>query len=571
MARRNVPEGFGRLAAVLASSDEAAPRIESRLDRLAVTTRWVTISAGILVGVLRHSRDHFVAATIVLVAFAVIQTFQQAQPRPSTRMRVMVLVELLVTVSVGMANGRARQPVRVDAGHGPPSRRLRLGPARHDRYRDLRRDRRGRDDPDAVGGPDRPAVGRSDRRRVPPLRSTGRVHSRNLISDIESHRAAAIDQAAEMATANELLVSLHALAQTLPASFDLPEVVDSMRLRLRSLVHFSVLVVLVRDDAQSVWNVELAEGVRLPARLLDRELPQPLQRALTSTHPVIIEDRLLSPEEDGFAALGRSGLYTALRARGALVGLIALEDVTANSFGAEQLDLIENLSSLLALSIDNARWFGRLRTLGAEAERARIARELHDRVAQSLAYVAFELERMHALPGDKDGEIAELRVVVRDIVRELRQTIYQLRANVSEDADIVEVASGYLERFADRTGIHTQWLPQASAALPYRIEQELWRIGQEALVNIERHSGATEVTVHWDVHDGRPGSRSSTTASASISTRSPESTTGSSGCENARMRSARSLRSRAAPTGGTRIIVELMLTPQSASGERRTA
>ena len=46
--------------------------------------------------------------------------------------------------------------------------------------------------------------------------------TRNLISEIESHQAAAIDQAAEMATANELLVSLHALAQTLPASFDLP-------------------------------------------------------------------------------------------------------------------------------------------------------------------------------------------------------------------------------------------------------------------------------------------------------------------------------------------------------------
>ena len=62
---------------------------------------------------------------------------------------------------------------------------------------------------------------------------------------------------------------------------------------------------------------------------------------------------------------------------------------------------------------------------------------------------------MHALPGDKDAEIAELRVVVRDIVRELRETIYQLRANVSEDEDIVMVAGGYLERFAERTGITT--------------------------------------------------------------------------------------------------------------------
>jgi signal transduction histidine kinase len=210
----------------------------------------------------------------------------------------------------------------------------------------------------------------------------------------------------------------------------------------------------------------------------------------------------VDPDEDGFAALGRSGMYMALRARGALVGLIALEDVAPNAYGPEQRDLMESLSSLLALSIDNARWFARLRTLGAEAERARIARDLHDRLAQSLAYTAFELERMHSLPGDKDAEISELRVVVRDIVRELRQTIYQLRANVSEAADIVEVAGGYLEKFADRTGIATHWIPTASVALPYRIEQEVWRIGQEALVNVERHSGASEVTVKWDVSDG---------------------------------------------------------------------
>jgi signal transduction histidine kinase len=195
-------------------------------------------------------------------------------------------------------------------------------------------------------------------------------------------------------------------------------------------------------------------------------------------------------------------MYTALRARGALVGLIALEDVVPDVYGREQRDLIESLSSLLALSVDNARWFGRLRTLGAEAERARIARELHDRVAQSLAYVAFELERMQGLPGEKDTEITELRVVVRDIVRELRETIYQLRANVSEVEDIVMVAGSYLERFSERTGIAAQWLPSATAALPYRIEQELWRIGQEALVNVERHADATNVVVRWEVDGG---------------------------------------------------------------------
>ena len=291
---------------------------------------------------------------------------------------------------------------------------------------------------------------------------------------------------------------------------------------------------------------------------------------------MIVDDRLVHPDADGFAALGRSGLYMALRSRGALVALIALEDVTPDSYGPEQRDLIESLSSLLALSIDNARWFARLRTLGAEAERARIARELHDRVAQSLAYVAFELERMHALPGDKEAEIGELRVVVRDIVRELRQTIYQLRANVSQDADIVQVASGYLERFGSRTGIEIHWLPSASATLPYRIEQELWRIGQEALVNIERHAGANVVTVRWDVHDG--------VARLEIVDDGVGFEPGMVAGEHYGLVGMREradaigahLTIESRPEWGTRIVVEVTLTAQTASaqaasGERRSA
>jgi signal transduction histidine kinase len=485
----------------LASSDEAAPRIEQRLVRLTITTRWVTICAGIIFGMLRTAPENFAVAAIVLALFASFQSIHQLDPTPGANIRLLVIFELMLTVGASTATGGLASPFVLTPVTGLLlagyvwGRRATVGTAISGVIAALATLVM-----QSVDSTDQRAAGQIA--VVFLLCGALGAFTRNLINDIQSHRAAAIDQAAEMATANELLVSLHALAVTLPSSFDLREVVDSTRDRLRSVVRFSALVVLVRDEAQSVWTVELAEGVRLPAHLTDEDLPEPLQRALTSQHPVLIDDRLVHPDEGGFAALARSGLYTALRARGALVGLIALEDVVPSVYGAEQRDLIESLSSLLALSIDNARWFARLRTLGAEAERARIARELHDRVAQSLAYVAFELERMHGLPGDKVAEIADLRVVVRDIVRELRETIYQLRANVSEAEDIVMVATGYLDRFAERTGITTHWLPAASTPLPYRIEQELWRIGQEALVNVERHAGASEVMVRWAVHDG---------------------------------------------------------------------
>ena len=193
-------------------------------------------------------------------------------------------------------------------------------------------------------------------------------------------------------------------------------------------------------------------------------------------------------------------LHDAARPRRA-VGAVAIEHVPPDAYGLDERDLLESLSSVLALSLDNARWFGRLHTLGAEAERGRIARELHDRIAQSLAYVTFELERLQHLPGDKHAELGNLHDVVRDVMQELRETIYQLRANVSEENEFTTVAGDYLSRFEERTGISCTWAPETVRRLPYRVEQELWRIVQEALANIDRHSGATQVVVRWEVDE----------------------------------------------------------------------
>src|SRR5439155_4971062 len=176
-------------------------------------------------------------AAIALVVFAGFQTFRQMQPGPATPLRLIVLFELALTVSASMATGGLASPFVLT----PVTGLLLAG------YVWGRRAAVGT----AVAGviaagstilmqsidaTDRGAAGQIA--VVYLLCGALGAFTRNLIGEIESHRAAAIDQAAEMATANELLVSLHGLAQTLPASFDLPEVVDSMRQRLRSLVRF---------------------------------------------------------------------------------------------------------------------------------------------------------------------------------------------------------------------------------------------------------------------------------------------------------------------------------------------
>ena len=154
----------------------------------------------------------------------------------------------------------------------------------------------------------------------------------------------------------------------------------------------------------------------------------------------------------------------------------------------------------VALAIDNARWFSRLRTVGADEERTRIARDLHDRIGQSLAYLAFELDRIVTVEakGDDVGPALDrLRTDVRGVIREVRDTLYDLRTDVSDTSDMADTLEAYTARIRERCDLTVQLHCDRDTRLPLLQEREMWRIAQEALTNIERHSGATEARVLW--------------------------------------------------------------------------
>ncbi|MGZ4801851.1 MAG: histidine kinase [Acidimicrobiia bacterium] len=326
--------------------------------------------------------------------------------------------------------------------------------------------------------------------------------TRQLWLEAERRQQETLDQVTRMSIANDLLHALHDVVQTLPSSLDLSDVVTSAQETFRELVDSTVAVVLVPDDTSDLWHVELAEGARMPATLRPDELPGILKNALATNRVVRVND--LTPGTG--AACGtetRSVLATALRAHDRVVGLVSIEHRNPDTYTDEDASLIAGLASSLALAVDNARWFSRLRTLGAEAERARIARDLHDNVAQSLAYVGFELDRLAAVHGG-DPELKNLQGVVRGVVAELRETLYQLRATVSENQDLVDVARDYITRWSSRTGVEADFAPHTGGRrVPVQIEQELWRILQESLTNVERHADASHAWVSWRIGDGR--------------------------------------------------------------------
>ena len=330
-------------------------------------------------------------------------------------------------------------------------------------------------------------------------------YARRMSAEVARQHSLTLDRLQQLSEANALLFSLHRVAQTLPASLDLDEVLESTVSRLRELFGPRSAAILLPDESEGSWHVARRIGPRLPTPVRTADLPPPAQRATRQTGPVHVER--LPARGPGLSPGAMSGLYAGLWARGSLVGLIALEHDEDGHFGPRDVELLDGFVDPAALAVDNARWFARLRTVGADEERTRIARDLHDRIGQSLAYLAFELDRLvkNAAGSPMEEPLDRLRGDVRGVIREVRDTLYDLRTDVSETRPLSSTLDQFLARVRDRSGLATELEYEEAARLPLPQEREMWRIAQEAITNVERHAEARTLRVAWRC-DGRTAS-----------------------------------------------------------------
>jgi signal transduction histidine kinase len=324
-------------------------------------------------------------------------------------------------------------------------------------------------------------------------------YARHINVEADRQHSLALDRLGRLSDANALLFALHRVAQSLPSSLDLDDVLDSTITRVEDLFTYDLATVLVFDTSGGGWRTARTDGGRLPASWPADGLPSPARAAVASRN-MVVEPDLARADGPGLGMESRTGLYAPLVGRERVVGLVAVERNEAGSFTDREVELLEGFVAPAALAVDNAMWFGRLRTVGADEERTRIARDLHDRIGQSLAYLSFELDRIVKADsrGDQVGSALErLREDVRGVVSEVRDTLYDLRTDVSEESDLPTTLAAHAERVQDRSKVEVRLDFKCEARLPLRQEREIFRVAQEALANVERHSGAQRCLVRW--------------------------------------------------------------------------
>ncbi|MGN9808753.1 sensor histidine kinase [Micromonospora sp. BQ11] len=199
-----------------------------------------------------------------------------------------------------------------------------------------------------------------------------------------------------------------------------------------------------------------------------------------------------------------SALIVPLVAGVRTVGLVVLEADTAQAYPPPVVSRVTGLTSPAALRLEAALLFDEVRSLATNEERQRLAREIHDGVAQELVMVGYGIDNalatVHSDAAETEESLRLLRQEVTRVIQELRLSLFELRSEVDRHGGLAAAIAEYARTVGASGGLRVHLsLDESTARLPAATEAELLRIAQEAVTNARKHAGASNLWVTCEV------------------------------------------------------------------------
>ncbi|MFC6238797.1 sensor histidine kinase [Longivirga aurantiaca] len=179
------------------------------------------------------------------------------------------------------------------------------------------------------------------------------------------------------------------------------------------------------------------------------------------------------------------------------VGLVGMERA-GGPWGRREIARAQQLVDEAALRIDTGQLFSEVRALATVEERRRLAREIHDGVAQEVAALGFVVDDLTARTTDVEirEDLRGLRDELTRIVSELRLSIFDLRSDVQPSAGLGAALTGYVRSVGAGSGLTVHLvLDESPYRLPIEAETEILRVAQEAITNARKHARARNLWV----------------------------------------------------------------------------
>lgn len=253
----------------------------------------------------------------------------------------------------------------------------------------------------------------------------------------------------------------------------------------------------LRQEGEGDWVLTVEVGEPLEDSLdLVRGLAHGAERA---DRPLLLGDLEM---ETGPQRRIRSLLVAPLRKEGRTEGSLVLWSRRSRAFSRRHARFLAAVAWQAALLVENHRLYLQAEYQASLAERARLAREIHDGLAQNLGYL--KLRAGQVLGWLREGRqqaalegLTEIRRLLDEAYVDAREAIDGLRLHPGEGT-LEDWLNQVLEEFEDLSGIPVQRSPTPSVSLPPEVQAQLLRIVQEALGNIRKHSRASQAQVLWE-------------------------------------------------------------------------
>ncbi|MGW8226725.1 MAG: histidine kinase, partial [Anaerolineales bacterium] len=196
-----------------------------------------------------------------------------------------------------------------------------------------------------------------------------------------------------------------------------------------------------------------------------------------------------------------------LMAKDRLVGSLNLSTNKSRTYPPEQIALLKTIGQQIGVAVENAHLYEQAEQTAIAAERSRLARELHDAVTQTLFsanLIADVLPRIwKRSPEEGMQNLEELRQLTRGALAEMRTLLLEMRPESLERSDINSLLKQLAAAYIGRARIPLNLEINGECEITHEVKLIFYRVAQEALNNIAKHSGARQVDIHLECQPGQ--------------------------------------------------------------------
>lgn len=319
------------------------------------------------------------------------------------------------------------------------------------------------------------------------------------------------------------LASLLTVSRSVASTLEMQPLLDVILEALEKVVEYNGAVLFTLSDTQDVlvfahmrgpasFSWDAARGMTYQVADM-----RPIWDRLARDEAIIVDDvradtveahlfrQLIGAEgadlERGPYGFIRSLMWVPLVSRGRLIGMLSVANSRPGAYGPRNAELALAIGRQAAVALENAHLHEQARDVATLEERERLARDLHDSVTQSLYGASLYAEAASRALADVDlpparEHLQEVRETLQEALGEMRLLLFELRPPLLDELGLAGALKARLQAVEARAGLVTDFQDNSGGQrLAQGMEQELFRVVQEALNNVLKHAHATRIGI----------------------------------------------------------------------------